>query len=64
MAAGNKRIDASVLPQHLQYLLEDDTQAGRGLSKAEQLLRKAHYISCCYVKFREVHWLAQHHYQE
>lgn len=38
MAAGNKGIKASVLPWQLQYLLENDTQAGRGLSKAEQLL--------------------------
>lgn len=63
MAAGNKGIKAYVLPQYLQYLLEDDTQAGRGLSKDEQLLGRAHYISLCYMKFREVHWLGQHHYQ-
>lgn len=63
MAAGNKGIEASVFPQHLQYLLKDDTQAGRGLSKAEQLLGRAHYISQRYVCFREVHWLGQHHYQ-
>lgn len=63
MAAGNKGIEASVLPQHLQYMLEDNTQAGRGLSKAEQLLGRAHYISHCYVEFREVHQLGQHHQQ-
>lgn len=55
MAAGNKGIEASVLSQHLQYMVENNTQVGRGLSKAEQLLWRAHYIPYCYVKFREVH---------
>ena len=63
MAAGNKGIEASVLlPQRLQYPLEDDIQAGTGLSRAEQLLGRAHYVSHWYVYFREVCWLGQHHY--
>lgn len=63
MAAGDEGTKASVLlPQHLQYPLQDDTQPGTGLSKAEQLLGRAHYISHWYVYFREVHWLGQHHY--
>lgn len=62
MAAGNKGIEPSVLfPQYLQYPLED-TQAGTGLSKAEQLLVRPHYFSHWYVYFKEVHWLGQHHY--
>lgn len=63
MAAGNKGIEASVfLPQPVQYPLDDDIQAGIGLSKAKQLLGRAYYVSHWYACFREVHWLGQHHY--